>query len=40
MMNEFEKAKSLLMEFKGNSYSFGEGTLGKVGSIAASAGKE
>ncbi len=38
-MTKFDKARSLLKEFKGDSYLFGEGVLSGVGKVAASAGK-
>jgi len=39
-MTEFDKARSLLKQFKADSYLFGEGVLSGVGRIAASAGKK
>jgi len=39
-MNDFEKAKAHLKEFKGDSYLYGANVLGKVGEIASSAGKK
>ncbi|MBC8471214.1 MAG: iron-containing alcohol dehydrogenase [Planctomycetes bacterium] len=38
-MTDFEKARALLHEFKGNSYLFGTDVLSKVGQVVASAGK-
>jgi len=38
-MTYFEKARSLLQEFKGNSYLYGNGVLKDVGEVAASVGK-
>ncbi len=38
-MSEFDKARSLLKEFKGDSYLFGNGVLSGVGETAASAGR-
>jgi hypothetical protein len=34
-MTDFEKARSLLHEFKGNSYLFGTDVLPKVGPVVA-----
>ena len=39
-MNAEEKAKSLLKEFKGNSYTYGPNVLSKIGQVTASAGKK
>ena len=38
-MFEFEKARKLLEEFKGEKYIFGSGVLEKIGSIASKVGK-
>jgi alcohol dehydrogenase len=38
-MSSQAKAKSLLAEFKGESYLFGPGVLGRVGEVAAESGK-
>jgi alcohol dehydrogenase class IV len=38
-MTDFEKAQSLLQQFKGNSYLFGTGVLPKIGRPVAAAGK-
>jgi len=38
-MTDFEKARALLHEFKGNSYLFGTDVLPKVGQVVAAAGK-
>jgi len=37
-MNLFDEAKSLLKDFKGDSYFYGAGSLGKVGSVCAPIG--
>jgi alcohol dehydrogenase len=39
-MTDFEKARSLLHEFKGNSYLFGTDVLPKVGPVVAATGKK
>jgi len=39
-MTDFEKARALLHEFKGDSYLFGPGVLPRVGEEAAAAGKK
>jgi len=39
-MADFDKARALLSEFKGNSYLCGAGVLSKVGSVAASVGEK
>lgn len=39
-MNQFDIARELLTEFKGDSYSYGAGVLPGVGSIAASEGRK
>jgi alcohol dehydrogenase class IV len=39
-MTDFDKARVLLKEFKGDSYLFGNGVLSGVGKVAASAGKK
>ena len=38
-MSDFEKARVLLREFKGDAYLFGDGVLSRVGDIVASLGK-
>jgi alcohol dehydrogenase len=38
-MSDFEKARSLLREFKGDAYLFGAGTLSRVGAVVASLGQ-
>ena len=38
-MTDFERARALLHEFKGNSYLFGTNVLSKVGQAVAAAGK-
>ncbi|MHC4728806.1 MAG: iron-containing alcohol dehydrogenase, partial [Planctomycetota bacterium] len=38
-MTDFEKARTLLHEFKGNSYLFGTDVLSKVGQVIAAVGK-
>jgi len=39
-MSDFEKARVLLREFKGDAYLFGDGVLSRVGDIVASLGKQ
>lgn len=39
-MTDFEKARTLIHQFKGDSYLFGAGVLGEVGKQAAAAGKK
>lgn len=39
-MTDFEKARALLYEFKGDSYLSGTGTLKDIGKVAATAGKK
>jgi len=39
-MTDFDKARGLLKEFKGDSYLFGNGVLSGVGKVAASVGKK
>ncbi|MGQ9584422.1 MAG: iron-containing alcohol dehydrogenase [Anaerolineae bacterium] len=39
-MSDFERARRLLWEFKGDRYAFGEGALGRVGSLAAQLGRK
>jgi alcohol dehydrogenase len=38
-MGEFEKARALLREFKGDAYLFGAGVLSRVGGVVASLGR-
>ena len=38
-MSDFEKAKSLIREFKGDRYVFGSGVLGEIGRLAAEYGR-
>ncbi len=38
-MSDFEKARKLLREFKGESYAFGAGALAKTGELASQLGK-
>ena len=38
-MNEFDRARDLLAEFKGDTYVFGAGVLPRVGEVAAQAGR-
>lgn len=38
-MTDFEKARKLLHEFKGDSYTFGSGIINKIGSITSKSGK-
>jgi len=40
VMNDFEKAKKLLQDFKGDSYLYGANVLDQVGEVAASVGKK
>jgi len=39
-MADFEKARSLMREFKGDSYLFGAGVLSKTGEVVSKAGKK
>jgi alcohol dehydrogenase len=39
-MTDFEKARALIQEFKGDSYLYGAGVLGRVGEHAVAAGKK
>jgi alcohol dehydrogenase len=39
-MNDFEKARKLLQDFKGDAYLYGNGILKEVGKIAATLGKK
>ncbi|MBW8039865.1 MAG: iron-containing alcohol dehydrogenase [Planctomycetes bacterium] len=39
-MNDFQKGRALLSEFKGDSYSFGTNVLARVGEAAAAAGRK
>ena len=38
-MSDFDKARDLLHEFKGDAYLFGAGVLSRVGEVVASVGK-
>ncbi|UCC65003.1 MAG: iron-containing alcohol dehydrogenase, partial [Anaerolineae bacterium] len=38
-MSDFEKARELLVEFKGDAYLYGAGVLSRVGSVVAALGK-
>jgi alcohol dehydrogenase len=38
-MNEVQKARELLRQWKGDTYAFGLGVLGKTGEFAAELGK-
>ena len=39
-MSDFNKARDLLISFKGNDYQFGPGTLKQTGLAAAEVGKK
>lgn len=39
-MSDFERARKLLWEFKGENYAFGEGALAKAGKLATQLGKK
>ena len=39
-MTDFDKARALLRQFKGDSYLFGVGVLSRVGEVVSSAGKK
>ena len=39
-MTDFDKARGLLRQFKGDSYLFGVGVLSRVGGMASGAGKK